>query len=89
MAMWLCGYVAMWLCGYQNFKSSNLQISKFQKLKIVGTQDFQKKRKNESRISIDNIFPGCSLIFLDLFEVIWYNEMKKYGAPGPKTSRNY
>ena len=31
-------------------------------------------------------FPGCSLIFLDLFQVILCNKMKKYGLPGPKTS---
>ena len=55
----------------------------------MGTQDFQKNRKNESHISIDNIFPGYSLIFLDSFEVIWYSKMKKYGAPGPKKSGNH
>ena len=33
----------------------------------------------ESQISIDNIFPGCSQIFIDFFEVFWYNKMNKYG----------
>ena len=43
----------------------------------------------DSQISKDNIFPGCSQIFLDFFEVFWYDKMKKYGAPGVGKSRNH
>ena len=33
--------------------------------------------------------PGCSHIFLVLFEAFWYNQMSKYGVPGLRKSRNH
>ena len=43
----------------------------------------------ESQISIDVMIPECSQIFLDLFEVSWYNKMNKYRVPGPPKSRKH
>ena len=43
----------------------------------------------ESQISIDNIFPGCSQNLLDLFEVFWHDNMKKYEAPQSEKSRDH
>ena len=35
-----------------------------------------------------HIFPGCPQIFL-IFQVFWYNKMKKYVVPGPPKPRNH
>ena len=43
----------------------------------------------ESQISIDNLFQDVPGFFLDFFEVFWYDKMKKYGVPGPQSSRNH
>ena len=88
-----------------SFDSSSLtfhvfRVSTFQKNQSVQDLGISKTQKvgcphvpffhfSESQISIDNIYPGCSEIFLDLFEVSWYNEMKKYGVPGAEKPRNH
>ena len=81
--MWLYGYVAMW-----RLKSQIFKISKFQKFKKLGAYMFRFVGNFESHIFIDNISPGCARFFLDLFEVSWYNEMRKFGVPGFQKSRN-
>ena len=35
-----------------------------------------------SRIYKKKDFPGCTHIFLDLFEAFWYTKMNKYGFYG-------
>ena len=57
--------------GMWELKSS--KISKFLKFRILRKMFSQK-------------IQGCSLIFLDLIQVILFNKMKKYGLPEPKTS---
>ena len=41
------------------------------------------------QISKNNMFPKCFHDFLICFEVFRYNKMNKYGAPGPRKSRNH
>ena len=56
-------------------KSQDFEISTNQKW---GAHMFQNFRKNEFHISIDHIFQDVPRVFLDLFEVFWYNKMKTY-----------
>ena len=43
----------------------------------------------DSHISVDNIFPYFPMMSPDRFLIFcWFNKMKKYGLPGPETSRN-
>ena len=65
------------ILNFKNSKSGDLRFPKFQKIEYFN-----------SHISIDNISPGCSQIFLDFFQIILLNKMKKYGLSGPKTLRN-
>ena len=70
----------MWLYGYMAMWLCG-SVAKWLSAKIF--------KFLESQISIDNIFPGCSRIFLDFIEVFWYEKMKKYRAPGGGKSRNH
>ena len=42
-----------------------------------------------SLIFTNIIFPGCSHILSNIFEVFWYNKMSKYGAPRVRISTNH
>ena len=68
VAMWLYGDVAMWLCGYvdqfHNFKFLNFKDPKSWVHTWSRFFEFF-----ESHISKDNIFPGCSQIFLEFLKV--------------------
>ena len=70
---------------YQKFKNSKFQKNKKWTLKVSKKSKFLKFRILRKYFPF---FQGCSLIFLDLVQVIPQNKMKKYGLPGPKTSRN-
>ena len=62
----------------------NSEFQKFKKwtVKVSGISKFLSFRFSQKMFS--QFFQGCSLIFLDLIEVFWFNKMKKYGLPGPK-----
>ena len=49
-----------------------------------GFQNFEILELQISSKKIPQFYQGCSLIFLDLIQVILSNKMKKYGLPGPK-----
>ena len=84
--MWLYGYVAMWLCGY---------VDQFQKFKFLNFKDPKSWVHTwstifeifGSQISKDNIFPGCSHILSNIFEVFWHKKSKKYGVYGPRNDQ--
>ena len=42
-----------------------------------------------SPIYKNNMFPGCSQIFLGSVEAFWYNKMSKYGLLRVQKSRNH
>ena len=68
---------------FQKFRNSEFQKFKNGHLRFQKTHtilEFQISSKICSQL-----FPGCSLIFLDLIQVILSNKMKKYGLPEPKT----
>ena len=62
-----------------------MRYSKYQNLK---KKHMVPMTYNSSTIYRDT-FPGCVHNFLVFFEAFWYNEMNKYGLPGPRKSRNH
>ena len=72
----LYNYQKSWILKFKNSNKRNANVSNISKL--------------SSCIFLRKIFSqcsqGCSLFFLDSIEVFWFNKMKKYGLPGPKTS---
>ena len=66
--------------GILNFKNSKIGRLRAKVSKISKILSFRCLRK-----MFFHFFQGCSLIFLDLIQVILSNKMKKYGLPEPKT----
>ena len=71
---------------YQKFRNSEIQKFKNWKAKVSKISKFL--RFGIRRKIFSQKIQGCSLIFLDLIQVILSNKMKKYGLPEPKTLRN-
>ena len=71
------------ISNYQKIRNSEFQKFKKWTLKVSKNSKFLSFRIPQKRFS--HFFQGCSLIFLDLIQVILSNKMKKYGLPEPKT----
>ena len=73
------------ISNYQKFRNSEFQKFKKWKAKVSKISKFLSFRIPQKCVPI--FVQGCSLIFLDLIQVILSNKMKKYGLPEPKTLR--
>ena len=79
------------MSNFQNFKNLNFEISKFQNSK--SSKNGCTYSPTFSKFS-SLIFPKIICFqdvsrFLLIFKAFWYNNMNKYGVPGPQKSRHH